>query len=79
MKYTTEQIAAIISFANDFTTWANTQIDKEITNITEIAFAVTPKYRAKVEGITATYSKCLHHLKNAVEQIVAENFGKLLK
>ena len=79
MKYTTEQIAAIIGFVDDFATWVNTQLDKEMSKIAEISFAVTPKYRAKVEGTTETYSKCLHHLKNAVEQIVAENFGKLLK
>lgn len=79
MKYTPEQIAAIVSFANDFVTWANTQIDKEITNIAEISFAVTPEYRAKVKGTTETYSKCLNHLKDAVKQVVAENFGKLLK
>ena len=78
MKYAPEQITAIIGFANDFATWVNTQIDKEITNIAEIAFAVTPKYRAKVEGTTETYSKCLHHLEDAVKQMVAENFGKLL-
>lgn len=79
MKYTPGQIAAIVSFANDFVTWANTQIDKEITNIAEIAFAVTPEYRAKVKGTTETYSKCLHHLKDAVKQVVVENFGKLLQ
>ena len=79
MKYTPEQIAAIVGFVNDFATWVNAQIDKEITNIAEIAFAVTPKYKAKVEGTTETYSKCLNHLKDAVEQMVAENFGKLLK
>ena len=78
-NYTLEQVTAMIGFVNDFATWANTQIDKEIANIAEISFAVTPKYRAKVEGTTETYSKCLHRLKNAVEQIVAENFGKLLK
>ena len=78
-NYTLEQVTAIIGFVNDFATWANTQIDKEIANIAEISFAVTPKYRAKVEGTTETYSKCLHHLKNAVEQIVAESFGELLK
>ena len=79
MKYAPEQIAAIIGFVDDFATWVNTQLDKEMSKIAEISFAVTPKYRAKVEGTTETYSKCLHHLKNAVEQIVAENFGKLLK
>ena len=79
MKYAPEQMAAIIGFVDDFATWVNTQLDKEMSKIAEISFAVTPKYRAKVEGTTETYSKCLHHLKNAVEQIVAENFGKLLK
>ena len=79
MKYAPEQIAAIVGFVDDFATWVNTQLDKETAKIAEISFAVTPKYRAKVEGTTETYSKCLHHLKNAVEQIVAENFGKLPK
>ena len=79
MKYAPEQIAAIIGFVDDFATWVNTQLDKEMSKIAEISFAVTPEYRAKVKGTTETYSKCLHHLKNAVEQIVAENFGKLLK
>ena len=79
MKYTPEQIAAIVGFVNDFATWVNQELDKEITNIAEIAFAVTPKYKAKVEGTTETYSKCLNHLKDAVKQVVAENFGKLLK
>ena len=55
MKYAPEQIAAIVGFVNDFATWANTQIDKEIANIAEIAFAVTPEYRAKVKGTTETY------------------------
>lgn len=79
MKYTIEQIAAIVGFVNDFATWVNTQLDKEITNTTEIAFAVTPEYRAKVKGTTETYSKCLHHLKDTVTQVVAESFGKLPK
>ena len=79
MKYAPEQITAIIGFVNDFATWVNQELDKETAKIAEIAFAVTPEYRAKVKGTTETYSKCLHHLKNAVEQIVAENFGKLLK
>lgn len=79
MKYTPEQIAAIVGFVNDFATWVNTQLDKEMSNIVEISFAVKPEYRAKVEGKTETYSKCLQHLKNTVTQIVAENFGKLLK
>ena len=79
MKYAPEQIAAIVGFVDDFATWVNTQLDKETAKIAEISFAVTPEYRAKVEGKTATYSKCLYYLKNAVEQIVAENFGKLPK
>ena len=78
MKYTPEQIAAIVGFVNDFATWVNQELDKEITNIAEISFAVKPEYRAKVEGTTETYSKCLHHLKDAVKQVVAENFSKLL-
>lgn len=78
MKYTPEQIAAIVGFVNDFATWVNTQLDKEMSNIAEISFAVKPEYRAKVEGTTETYSKCLHHLKDAVKQVVAENFSKLL-
>lgn len=78
MKYTTEQITAIIGFVNDFATWVNQELDKETAKIAEISFAVTPKYRAKVEGTTETYSKCLHHLEDAVKQMVAENFGKLL-
>ena len=79
MKYAPEQIAAIVGFVDDFATWANTQIDKEIANIAEIAFAVTPEYRAKVKGTTETYSKCLHHLADATKQLVAESFGELLK
>ena len=78
MKYTPEQIAAIVGFVNDFATWVNTQLDKEMSKIAEISFAVKPEYRAKVEGTTETYSKCLHHLKDAVKQVVAENFSKLL-
>lgn len=79
MKYAPEQITAIVSFANDFATWVNQELDKETAKIAEISFAVTPEYRAKVKGTTETYSKCLHYLKNAVEQIVAESFGELLK
>lgn len=79
MKYAPEQITAIISFVNDFATWVNQELDKETAKITEIAFAVTPKYRAKAEGITETYSKCLHHLADATKQLVAESFGKLPK
>lgn len=78
MKYTPEQIAAIVGFVNDFATWVNQELDKEMANTTEIAFAITPEYRAKVKGTTETYSKCLHHLKDAVKQVVAENFSKLL-
>ena len=77
-NYTLEQVTAIIGFVNDFATWVNTQLDKEMSNIAEISFAVKPEYRAKVEGTTETYSKCLHHLKDAVKQVVAENFSKLL-
>ena len=79
MKYTPEQITAIIGFVNNFATWVNQELDKETAKIAEIAFAVTPEYRAKVKGTTETYSKCLHHLKDAVKQVVAENFGKLLQ
>ena len=78
MKYTPEQITAIIGFVNNFATWVNQELDKETAKIAEIAFAVTPEYRAKVKGTTETYSKCLHHLKDAVKQVVAENFSKLL-
>lgn len=79
MKYTTEQVTAIIGFVNDFATWVNQELDKETAKIAEIAFAVTPEYRAKVKGTTETYSKCLHHLADATKQLVAENFGELLK
>ena len=79
MKYTPEQIAAIVSFANDFATWVNQELDKETAKIAEISFAVTPEYRAKVKGTTETYSKCLHHLADATKQLVAESFGELLK
>ena len=79
MKYTPEQIAAIVSFANDFAAWVNTQLDKEMSNITEISFAVTPEYRANVKGKTAAYSQCIRHLADVTKQVVAENFGELLK
>lgn len=79
MKYAPEQIAAIVGFVNDFVDWVNQELDKETAKITEISFAVTPKYRAKAEGITETYSKCLHHLADATKQLVAESFGDLLK
>lgn len=78
-NYTTEQVAAIVGFANDFVTWVNTQLDKEMSNIAEISFAVKPEYRAKVEGITATYSKCIHHLTDVAKQLVADSFGEILK
>ena len=79
MKYTPEQIAAIVGFVDDFATWVNTQLDKETAKIAEISFAVTPEYRAKVKGTTETYSKCLHHLADATKQLVAKSFGELLK
>lgn len=78
-NYTAEQVKAIVNFANDFVTWVNTQLDKEMSNIAEISFAVKPEYRAKVEGTTATYSKCLHYLADATKHLVAESFGELLK
>lgn len=78
-KYTPDQMAAIVGFVNDFATWVNTQLDKEMSNIAEISFAVTPVYKAKVEGKTAAYSQCIRHLADVAKQIVAENLGKLLK
>ena len=51
-NYTAEQVAAIVGFANDFVTWVNTQLDKEMSTTMEIFFAVTPEYRAKLEGKT---------------------------
>lgn len=78
-KYSTEQIDTIVGFVNDFVDWVNTQLDKEMSNITKFSFAVTPEYRAKVEGKTAAYSQCIHHLADVAKQIVAENFGELLK
>lgn len=72
-NYTPEQIAAIVGFVNDFVAWVNTQLDKEMSNAAEISFAVTPEYRAKVEGKTETYSKCLHHLADATKQLVADS------
>lgn len=78
-NYTAEQIAAIVGFVNDFVDWVNTQLDKEISNITEISFAVKPEYRAKVEGKTAAYSQCIHHLTDVAKQIVTDNFGEILK
>ena len=78
-NYTPEQIGAIVEFVNDFVTWVNQELDKEISTTMEISFAVTPEYRAKVEGKTAAYSQCIHHLADVAKQIVAENFGELLK
>ena len=77
--YTPAQIAAIVGFVNDFVAWVNTQLDKEMSNITEIAVAVTPEYRAKVEGKTAAYSQCIHHLADVAKQLVIDNFGEILK
>ena len=78
-NYTAKQIAAIVGFVNDFVDWVNTQLDKEMSNITEIAVAVTPEYRAKVEGKTETYGKCIHHLTDVAKQLVTDNFGEILK
>lgn len=77
--YTPAQIAAIVSFVNDFVDWVNTQLDKEMSNIAEISFPVKPEYRAKVEGTTETYSKCIHHLTEVAKQLVADSFGEILK
>ena len=78
-NYTPEQIAAIVNFVNDFVTWVNTQLDNEMSNITAISFAVKPEYRAKVEGKTAAYSQCIHHLADVAKQLVTDNFGEILK
>lgn len=78
-NYTPEQIMAIVGFVNDFVTWVNTQLDKEMSNIAEISFAVKPEYRAKVEGKTAAYSQCVNHLAGVAKQIVAEGFSEILK
>lgn len=77
--YTPEQIAAIVGFVNDFVAWVNTQLDKEMSTTMEISFAVTPEYRAKVEGKTETYGKCIHHLTDVAKQLVTDNFGEILK
>ena len=77
--YTPEQVAAIVSFVNDFVAWVNTQLDKEMSNAVEISFAITPEYRAKVEGKTETYGKCIHHLTDVAKQLVTDNFGEILK
>lgn len=78
-NYTAKQIAAIVGFVNDFVDWVNTQLDKEMSNITKISFAITPEYRAKVEGKTAAYSQCIHHLADVAKQLVTDNFGEILK
>ena len=78
-NYTAEQIGAIVEFVNDFVTWVNQELDKEISTTMEISFAVTPEYRAKVEGKTETYSKCIHHLTDVAKQLVTDNFGEILK
>ena len=77
--YTPAQIAAIVGFVNDFVAWVNAQLDKEMSNAAEISFAVKPEYRAKVEGKTETYSKCIHHLTDVAKQLVTDNFGEILK
>ena len=77
--YTPAQIAAIVGFVNDFIDWVNTQLDKEMSNATKISFAITPEYRAKVEGKTAAYSQCIHHLADVAKQLVTDNFGEILK
>ena len=78
-NYTPEQIGAIVEFVNDFVTWVNQELDKEISTTMEISFAVTPEYRAKVEGKTETYGKCIHHLTDVAKQLVTDNFGEILK
>ena len=72
-NYTPEQIAAIVNFVNDFVTWVNQELDKEMSNAATISFAVKPEYRAKVEGKTETYSKCIHHLADVAKKIVADS------
>lgn len=72
-NYTAEQIAAIVGFVNDFVTWVNQELDKEMSNAATISFAVKPEYRAKVEGKTETYSKCIHHLADVAKKIVADS------
>lgn len=78
-NYTAEQIAAIVGFVNDFVTWVNQELDKEISTTMEISFAVTPEYKAKLEGKTETYGKCIHHLADVAKQLVTDNFGEILK
>lgn len=69
-NYTADQIAAIVGFVNDFVDWVNTQLDKEMANIAESSFAVTPEYMANIEGKTETYSKCRRHLIEVATQAV---------
>ena len=78
-NYTPEQIAAIVGFVNDFVTWVNQELDKETSTTMEISFAVTPEYKAKLEGKTETYGKCIHHLADVAKQLVIDNFGEILK
>ena len=78
-NYTAEQIAAIVGFVNDFVTWVNQELDKEISTTMEISFAVTPEYKAKLEGKTETYGKCIHHLTDVAKHLVTDNFGEILK
>lgn len=78
-NYTPEQIAAIIEFVGDFVTWVNQEIDKEISTTMEISFAVTPEYRAKLEGKTATYNKCINHLADVAKQLVTDNISEIEK
>ena len=78
-NYTPDQIAAIVGFVNDFVTWVNQELDKEISTTMEISFAVTPEYKAKLEGKTETYGKCIHHLTDVAKQLVTDNFGEILK
>ena len=78
-NYTAEQVAAIVNFVNDFVAWVNQELDKETAKIAEISFAVKPEYKAKVEGKTAAYSQCVHHLADVAKQIVTDNFGEILK
>ena len=78
-NYTAEQIAAIVNFVNDFVAWVNQELDKETAKIAEISFAVKPEYKAKVEGKTAAYNQCVHHLADVAKQLVTDNFGEILK
>lgn len=78
-NYTAKQIAAIVGFVNDFVDWVNTQLDKEMSNVAEISFAVKPEYKANVEGKTEAYGKCIHHLTDVAKQLVTDNFGEILK